>query len=112
QSRRGDEGRQQRGAGQKAEGPGQRVHGRCLVGPSSVQFFVGGAQTRPCSITQGTIIPISQERAFRLVSATSIESDMPNNISRRQTIVKRRASIGYLFVQFRRENALCALNHP
>jgi hypothetical protein len=40
---------------------------------------------------------MSLERAGRLASATRIENDMPNKVIRRQTIVKRRASIGVSF---------------
>jgi hypothetical protein len=58
---------------------------------------VGGLQVGASSMMQGAAIPMTLERAGRLASATRMENDMPNKVIRRQTIVKRRASIGVSF---------------
>jgi hypothetical protein len=60
-----------------------------------LRYFVsGGLQVSPSSRLHGTTLSISQDRAGRLVSATSVANMIPNRALSRQTMVNRRASIG------------------
>ncbi|MBT1155276.1 hypothetical protein J1C56_06690 [Aminobacter anthyllidis] len=72
-----------------------RVIGVASLGFALFRYFVsGGLQVIPFSMVQGTRLSISQDRAGRLVSATSVANMIPNKALSRQTMVNRRASIG------------------